>query len=697
MAEQPWGAKQEDWLRFELLDLTSELLPVVSNPNAKISPNSALKTLGKVPSRYTAERLVIGLPEWPTLKPHKAQVELWSEEPDYGICLQARIVRAFDVDVPDKELSNTIQEAIQGELNWLGLPIRSRADSGKLLLAFRLPGIWAKRKLQVKGGIIEFLGDGQMFVAAGTHQNGARYEWQWPEGCSDFPTLTAEEFERVWAMLVKEFAIAPPEEFTANRTKGADLCLADPLADFIRTSPNFLGETDDKILIDCPFKNEHTGESGASETAYFPKGSNGYEEGHFVCMHAHCRGRADSAFELALGYHDNDFTATVQDDFDTLSVAAQNMDSVNPNQVGSTPNRVESDKPNLFPIYSATEYLGRPRPGWIVQGLLPRAEIAAIFGESGSGKTFVGLDLGLAIARGLPNWLGREVSPGRVVYIAAEGAGGFRNRIEAYCVHNNVSLKDVPFQIVPAAPNFLSTDDAVKVAKTVIQNGGKADVIFVDTLAQVTIGGNENAAEDMSKAIANCKGIHLATGATVVLIHHAGKDLERGLRGWSGLKGALDANIEILKGDGNLRTLRVEKMKDGRDGDAWNFVLVDVPLPSEDPFDLDFDEESSSVVQFMGVTQGKKRKDKKSKVKGEFQERAMICWKILSERGPVKLGDLEILIAARTSELRLRNGEIINKKEDASLRKKAERAIGRLRDLEVFVLEDDNTVMCTEA
>ena len=30
-------------------------------------------------------------------------IEAWSEEPDYGICIQTRRVRGFDIDVPNKK------------------------------------------------------------------------------------------------------------------------------------------------------------------------------------------------------------------------------------------------------------------------------------------------------------------------------------------------------------------------------------------------------------------------------------------------------------------------------------------------------------------------------------------------------------------------------------------------------------------
>src|SRR4051794_26781139 len=58
------------------------------------------------------------------------------------------------------------------------------------------------------------------------------------------------------------------------------------------------------------------------------------------------------------------------------------------------------------------------RPG-LVDGLLASTGMTVQYGESGSGKTFVALDLGCHVAAGLP-WRGMDVEQGVVVYVAAE-------------------------------------------------------------------------------------------------------------------------------------------------------------------------------------------------------------------------------------------------------------------------------------
>jgi RecA/RadA recombinase len=240
-------------------------------------------------------------------------------------------------------------------------------------------------------------------------------------------------------------------------------------------------------------------------------------------------------------------------------------------------------KPSRFQLVQAGSFASGKPMGWIIKDVLPRAEVVMVYGESGSGKSFVVLDLGGAVARGT-EWRGKRTKKGRVVYVVAEGAAGFRNRLKAYATKHGIDLTDLDVWVIHAAPNMLLKEDALDVCKSILASGG-ADLVIVDTFAQVTPGANENAAEDMGKALAHCRGIHVATGAVVLLVHHSGKDQSRGARGWSGLKGAMDTQIEVLK-LATGRMLRVSKQKDGEDGLAWGFELDQVPVGHDEDGDV---------------------------------------------------------------------------------------------------------------
>jgi hypothetical protein len=91
------------------LDLAAHLLPVVSNPHATISGNSNMAAIGKTPSRYNGNGEVSGIPKWTEFAATPGDIEKWKSEEDYGICLQTRAVRAFDIDIKDRAKSDTVR------------------------------------------------------------------------------------------------------------------------------------------------------------------------------------------------------------------------------------------------------------------------------------------------------------------------------------------------------------------------------------------------------------------------------------------------------------------------------------------------------------------------------------------------------------------------------------------------------------
>lgn len=252
------------------------------------------------------------------------------------------------------------------------------------------------------------------------------------------------------------------------------------------------------------------------------------------------------------------------------------------------------ERPRFYFEPAATFSSAKGLP-WIIKGVLPKAGLAVVYGASGSGKSFAVLDMTLAIARGI-EWRGRRVRQSRVAYIAAEGADGFRKRLAAYAQVHALDLAGVPLTVLNAAPNLMEKQDAVDLAVGIDAAGG-ADIVVVDTFAQVMPGANENAGEDVGKALAHCRRLHELTGALVVLIHHSGKDAAKGARGWSGLKAAADAEIEVLR-EMDQRRLRLSKNKDGEDGLEWGFALKTVEIG----VDEDLDPITSCVVEEADLT-----------------------------------------------------------------------------------------------
>jgi hypothetical protein len=267
-----------------------------------------------------------------------------------------------------------------------------------------------------------------------------------------------------------------------------------------------------------------------------------------------------------------------------------------------------------FKPVQAAEFTKGERQGWRIKNVIPAGEIVVVFGPSGSGKSFLTFDAVAAIAQGKP-WAGRRTKKGRVVYIFAEGAGGAIDRLEAYGTHHGIPLKDIDLYLIGAAPNLVEAND-VKELIAEFQPLGPLSVVVCDTYAQMTAGADENSGQDMGKALAACKAIYKATKATVILVAHTGKDASRGIRGWSGIKGTIDAEIEVMRVD-NDRLATVNKIKDGTsEGDEYGFRLLPVPLG------LDEDDEviTSCVVNHVSAAVARVKAARKQVPLGENEK-----------------------------------------------------------------------------
>lgn len=316
-SQHRYGATPDEWDTFAyVLGLTPDMLPVVSNPRAIISPGSDLKEAGKTPSQYNTAGHVAGLANWTKRVSTDRDVERWANQADLGFCVQTRCVRAIDVDVSDPILAAEIRREIVAFLGFEP-PCRTRPNSSKFLFAITLPGEYTKRIIRTKQTtgefdkagnprrhIVEFLAEGQQFIAAGTHPSGARYEWL-PALPLGIPEVTPEQFEGLWFLLAELFGAESAELRKSTGAlvarKAADA--KDPLVDWLFDKWEVLTEDSrtGRLDITCPFEDEHSGESSKSATSYFPAGIGGYERGHFKCQHAHCANRTDAEFIAAIG------------------------------------------------------------------------------------------------------------------------------------------------------------------------------------------------------------------------------------------------------------------------------------------------------------------------------------------------------------------------------------------------------------
>ncbi|WP_431023794.1 AAA family ATPase [Halomonas sp. H5] len=218
---------------------------------------------------------------------------------------------------------------------------------------------------------------------------------------------------------------------------------------------------------------------------------------------------------------------------------------------------------------------------WLLRGYVERDSLAVLFGEPGHGKSFIAIDMACSVSTGTP-WHGNDARQGAVFYVAGEGHNGISRRLRAWSDARGIALDDAPLFISETSANLSDYSSAVEVASTVkamSEDIGQAPaLIVVDTLAR-NFGGDENSATDMGAFIRHLDEMRHEWKATVLVVHHSGKDKTKGARGSTALRGAVDAEYSASKDEYGVITLESGKMKDAEAPAPMSFKLDGVKLP----------------------------------------------------------------------------------------------------------------------
>ena len=550
------------------------------------------------------------LKNWPGHETTVEDVRAWRSNGRamHGAGINARNTPAIDVDVMDPDVADAMSDAI--DRIFPGVTLMTRTGlAPKFLIPFRSDEPFRKLTSKVYSDgqhehKVEILGDGQQWVAYHVHPDTDR-PYQWFDGLSDsgisgVPQHALPELDRRRAQLVIDAF-----EVLAER-------MVESGAWAVRTAERNVGR--ERPLSEDPFL-EHSDPVGKSETevarllARHPNGDADYDHWFAVLAAVHHE-MGDAGRDLALEWSSSS-TKHTDEKFDTtwnsLGRYAGRQITLRSLLKGSKPERPTLPSSGFVP---AAQFASAQRVEWHIKHVLPKRGLIVIYGEPGSSKSFFALDMIAHVARGL-EWRGHKVRQANVAYIAAEGVAGFGNRLAAYAKHNEIALDDLPVFVRGGAfelkEDYLPACDEINAISDV-------GLVVIDTLAAVTPGGNENTSEDMGAAIDAAQRIIEATGASVILIHHTNN--QGALRGWSGLRGAVDNQVRIENKDG-LRTAHIEKQKEGQDGTAYGYRLKVVELYTDE--DGDAVTSCAVVEDVQTVPNSRGAKKEKKSTSGDFE------------------------------------------------------------------------------
>ena len=180
------------------------------------------------------------------------------------------------------------------------------------------------------------------------------------------------------------------------------------------------------------------------------------------------------------------------------------------------------------------ELMEEVSPGFILDDKIPDSGLCILYGPSGVGKSFLAIDFALRTSENYP-----------VLYVAAERGGGIGARLRSWIDRYSREIEPGTLKFVRRGiPNLNRGDDVNDFIEELDEN---YKLIIFDTLAACIPGAEENSASDMGVAVSNCNAIMRKIGGTVMLVHHSGKDGNRGMRGSSALHAAADTIIKVSK------------------------------------------------------------------------------------------------------------------------------------------------------
>lgn len=236
------------------------------------------------------------------------------------------------------------------------------------------------------------------------------------------------------------------------------------------------------------------------------------------------------------------------------------------------------------PFVSVGAVLAMPPFQWAVRDIMPEQSVGVIWGEPGCLKSFAAIDLCCSLATG-NSFLGAfdVTKPKRVAYVCSEGTSGLQKRLRVWMDHRGVGEDGLAGLKISTHSYMLDDPQDRALFLSELRDGFRGgeppQVVVVDTLAR-NFGGDENATKELGKLINGLCNLSKEMSMSVVVIHHAGKDRQRGPRGNTVLLGAVDWSVEMQKeADSGERRYkaRIYKQKDGEESDWFEVVPSVVP------------------------------------------------------------------------------------------------------------------------
>jgi len=168
---------------------------------------------------------------------------------------------------------------------------------------------------------------------------------------------------------------------------------------------------------------------------------------------------------------------------------------------------------------------------------VPAGGYTLVNGEPGTGKTWIGLSMAVAISTGT-EWMGCRTTQAPVIYLAGESKDDLVSRLQAYAEGTGIVLPDT-LTIIEDSLSIDRGRDLVEIEQLVIRTGAK--LIIVDPLVRCLRETDENNNQEVRECMERVCGTLGKHGCDILLVHHTAKGTANGIvSGVYGGRGAGD-------------------------------------------------------------------------------------------------------------------------------------------------------------
>lgn len=605
---------------------TKELISVVP-PKAPISQGSNITpdTLGKIPGRKKVDGSWVG--GWY----HAKDIETAQRQQAWGCNIGIETTRLIpiDIDVNDPALHPPLialaKKHFKGAVIRMGkrpliiLRMKGKCSIGRFAQVFeQLPPEGTAGIIGAKHKIETFFGAKKQFVIHGKHPSGVEYTCTPPleklhfEDIPEADELRVRAYmEEAKALLVEKYRckFVSGTQDNATHLPGEEPPPADRMVgstklikDALRKIPNVSGR--DAWVDVCHMVKGATQDRPEEGKQLWLDWCETREDGdpHLREAERVWKSAGEQAGGLWLG-------------IDALLATAGMNDEIARREFEAAGDMDETDMPgkptkksgfDLAPLTSMTLH----DPSWLIRGVLPDGRyLGALYGPPGSNKSTLATAMAVSLAVGIPFGECKTMKTGKVLMISEEDKVVNVRRIHAWKHYLSSRVEELKLPkdwqqrldgIIGLTGSFGSARESTadKLAKAVREQveGGKVNMVFVDTLARTFVDdGDENDGVAMGKYVDRMEALSEALGCPVVIIHHPTKSAGV-LRGHSSLEGALSLVMAIDKDkdmpDDGIVRLKCMKMREAESFHPMAFkkrvedydpgAMFDESVPEED-------------------------------------------------------------------------------------------------------------------